>query len=238
MGRENASVNLSALLSAVIDKLRNENKIYIFCEIPSHLNVLFRNGFFNHLLQKQSTTVDNRDSTIPLKIFNASDDDRFVRYLKVDFFGHKGLSELPDQIIRNLKTAFQEIFVNVEFHADTTRVYTCGQYFPNKNVLKFTLLDLGNGFLKKIRLRTDGTISKDIDAIDWAVKPGNSTKDRSFGPGGYGLNDILNYCRSNNGSIHIVSGLGYWSMSGKQFTNYRIDQPFPGSMIHLIFRKI
>lgn len=229
--------NLSCLLLAIIGKLRHENKLYIYLEIPNHMNVLFRNGFFNYLLGKERPVYDQRESTIPLKTFTPESDDEFSLYLKRDFFAHRALDHIPFSTVKQLKTAFSEVFVNVELHANANQVYTCGQYFPNKNLLKFTLLDLGVGFLKKIKI-TNPDIKSDIEAIDWAVKPGNTTKNRDFGPGGYGLQDIIDYCKSNNGSIHIVSGSGYWTLSGGHHMNYRIKNPFPGAMVHLIFRKI
>ncbi|MEP2771666.1 MAG: hypothetical protein ABJH05_05935 [Fulvivirga sp.] len=237
-GIEMLEANLSALLISLIDKLREENKIFIYCQIPNHLSILNRNCFAKLLYKSDDDPFDNRESTIKLYRFHPSKDDEFVKYLNKDFFNHRGLSNLNGITIKNLKTAFQEIFVNVELHAKTDRLYTCGQYFPAKNVLKFTLIDMGVGFLHRIKEFTKGQITKDVEAIEWATKPKNSTKDKMFGPGGYGLQDIIEYCQNNNGSIHIVSGSGYWTMSGKLHMRYPINVAFPGSMIHLIFRKI
>ena len=236
-GVEMFDANLSCFLLAMIGKLKRENKLYIYLEIPDHMNVLFRNGFFNYLSGKQGPIYDNRATTIPLRTFSPEGDDSFALYLKKDFFGHRALDHVPFDIVRQLKTAFSEVFVNVELHANTNRVYTCGQYYPNKNLLKFTLLDLGDGFLKKIKI-SNQEVKTDLEAINWAVKPGNTTKNKEYGPGGYGLQDIVDYCKGNNGSIHIISGSGYWTMSGKHNISYRIKSPFPGAMIHLIVRKI
>jgi len=235
----NLDANLSCFLLAIIKKLSIERKIYVFVEIPSHINVLYRNGFFNLVAKKNTENVfDSRESVIPCKEFQTNEDDAFVNYLKRDFFSHRGLQHLSGTKIMALRTAYIEIFNNVELHANIGNLFTCGQYFPESGVLKFTLLDLGQGFLPKISKATNGDVTTDKQAIDWAVLPGHSTKDPKFGSGGYGLQDIMDYCKLNDGSLHIASGGCYWTISGKTNYTYNLSIPFPGSMINLIFRGI
>lgn len=84
--------NLSALLIAICLKLKIENKVSVYIEIPNELNVLFRNGLLAHLCGKgndNSKYYDSRQSTITLKSFYLDDEDNFVEYLKKDFLSHR-----------------------------------------------------------------------------------------------------------------------------------------------------
>lgn len=77
-GVEMLDANLAGLIIALIRKLRIENKLYIYSEIPNHMNVLFRNGFFNKLIDIEEDNYDDRDSTIPLTIFHPEADEDFL----------------------------------------------------------------------------------------------------------------------------------------------------------------
>lgn len=175
-----------------------------------------------------------------LRTFLTSEEEVFCQYLRKDFFGHRGLENLTTTTKTSLSTHFEEIFVNVAQHANTAYpIFTCGQYFPEKNVLKFTLVDLGDGFLKKIFEKTNGEISTDNAAIFWATYNLNTTKDvKTFGPGGTGLKELKKYCEENNGSFHICSGNGYVNFLKNKTLEYCLPVPLQGSLVNLIFRNI
>ncbi len=234
--------NLSALIMALAHKLKHNNKNYIFILFPTHMNVFFRNGLISHLKGDGNLNSygDNRESTIPLKAFDKEDDDNYCRYLKSDFLGHRGLDNLTKTVKDNLRDHFLEVFINAVQHANPILpIYACGQYFPEKNILKFTLIDLGCGFLQKINEKTNGTVTDDKSAIVWATESLNTTKNKAvFGPGGTGLKNLKKYCSSNNGSFHICSGNGYVNMIGDKTVEHNLKTPLQGSLINLIFRNI
>lgn len=234
--------NLSALLLAIVHKLSVENKVYTFLLIADHMNVFWRNGLIAHLQGKgnANTHGDNRESTIPCTVFDQVADEQYCEYLRKDFFGHRGLMNVPTSIKTHLITHFEEVFVNVQQHANTTYpVFTCGQYFPEKSVLKFSLVDLGQGFLPKIAEKTANKISADNQAIIWATFDLNTTKDiLTFGPGGTGLKELKKYCAENDGSLHICSGKGYVNFIKDKTMEHHLPISLPGSIVNLIFRKI
>ena len=71
---------MSALLLAVIHRLKTKHRKIFFVEIPSHINVLFRNGLVSHLNGNGNSNqyVDDRQSTIPLKSFDLNEDENFL----------------------------------------------------------------------------------------------------------------------------------------------------------------
>jgi hypothetical protein len=235
--------NLCAFLYAIIYKLRTSNRIrtYIdFHSLKKDLNVLIRNGFTNYIAGNQSAfkPYDNRDTTIPLFHFSQSDADAYCNYIESDFLHQRGLRKLRlierDMIV----SSYLEIFDNVGLHANTREpIFVCGQYFPYQCELKFTMVDLGEGFLRKIAEFTKDTIkiTKGSDAVCWAVR-GNSTKKDA--KGGTGLRDIFMFCNRSGGSLQIITDDCFYSMTEKKETTFKIPHPFHGTTINLIFKYL
>lgn len=234
--------NMAALLMAVVHKLKKQHRKYVYIEIPSHINILFRNGLVAQLMGKGNNNQyeDTRESTIPLKAFSLAEDENFSHYLHNDFFGHRGVDNISNTTKKILCTHFIEVYNNVQIHSEATEpLYTCGQYFPQQGLLKFTMADLGIGFLKKIKLHTNDAVSSDNAAIEWALKNTNSTKDfQQFGPGGTGLKDLKTYCEANNGSLQIISGSNMMTFVKGKIVDNKLATPYQGAIINLIFRGI
>jgi hypothetical protein len=89
--------------------------------------------------------------------------------------------DIEDWRKKKLKDCYFEIFDNVGIHANTSYpVMVCGQFFPFLKELKFTLVDLGEGFLKRIKAHTAATalpITMAPQAIAWAVRGGSTKQD-------------------------------------------------------------
>jgi len=235
--------NLCAYLYAIVYYLRHSRGIRTYIDFKSlvkELHVLIRNGFTNYIAGNPTTfkPYDNRDTTIPLSHFSQSDADAFCNYIERDFLHQRGLQRLKLIERENIVTSYFEIFDNVGIHANTSEpVFVCGQYFPKQCELKFTLVDLGEGFLKKIADFTKDTerISKSSDAVCWAVR-GNSTKKGVMG--GTGLKNIFLFCLRTGGSLQIVTDDCYYTMTERKETTFKIPNPFRGSAINLIFKYL
>lgn len=230
--------NMSAILLAMLQKLEmdNKNKIVIdYDQIDANCDILRRNGFISHMQKNGEQVHDQRKSTVPLKTFKATQADDFVTYIEKDFLNHRGLDgHLSERVIDKIKESYLEIFSNVELHSETSRpLYTCGQYYPTKREFKFTVVDVGVGFLTNIS-KKNKAISTYEAAIDWAIQ-GNSTK-KGKTKGGTGLINILKYCRASKGEFHIISGDCYWRFTGTEIEKNTMIKYFCGTTVHLIFR--
>lgn len=231
--------NLSAFLFGIIYYLRKTRDVKTFIDFQSlkyDLHVLQRNGLTNYISGKENyfKPTDFRDTTIPLSKFSQHSIDAYCDYIEKDFLHQRGLKKIKFDDKQRIIASYLEIFENVGLHANTTHpIFVCGQYFPNQCELKFTLVDLGDGFLKKIAEQTK--ISKSSEAIAWALK-GNSTKIGA--KGGSGLKNIFWYCYKNGGSLNIVSDDCYFHTSGSSTFNYKLPQPFVGATIHLVIRYL
>jgi hypothetical protein len=235
--------NLSAFLMALIFKLektRNVKTYVDFTCLREGLNILIRNGFTTYLAKKQFEfqPMDNRDSTVPLGMFATDDPDGFVEYIERRLIHQRGLYHVAFNDKEKVKNSYFEIFDNVGIHAETSApVFVCGQYFPIQEELKFTLVDLGVGFLKKIREFTKDRdpITSAERAISWAINGGSTKSDAR---GGNGLKKIFFYCRSSGGTMHIVTDGCYWVFNGTNIQNEKIEQPVSGTTIHLVFKYL
>jgi hypothetical protein len=217
--------NMSAILLAMIQKVEDDNGTSVdinLTQIDEKCEVLRRNGFASYI-EGSDRPLDPRRSTVPLMTFRSTDVDSFVSYIENDFLKHRGLEgKLSKGMERKRKDSYNE------------PLYTCGQFFPKKNHFKFTMVDVGVGFLENIE-RKDPSITTYGRAIDWALKGGNSTK-KGKTRGGTGLSTILAYCREFKGQFHIISGDCYWVFTGTEIEKFKLNQYFCGTTVHLIFR--
>lgn len=232
--------NLSAILCAMMHRLKKDNGLSFFLDVScltGGLNVFWRNGLAKYILKSDKYVDDDRQSTIQLKAFKIDSVNKYCEYIEKELLKHRGIDAMKFKDKNKVKDSYLELFNNYEIHAETQEpILCCGQFFPTSGELKFTLVDLGCGFLKKIAETTKQTdrITKAVDAIQWAIR-GGSTKVEA--KGGTGLKKMLFYCKTGNSSIHIISDNCYWALDGS-ITSHTIQEPFVGTTIHLIMRYV
>lgn len=228
--------NMVAILQGILYKLKLERQIHFIALLSTKNNsfhILFTNGFLNN----DELKVVNTGTAVRLQEFRVHDEDEFVNYVENDLLDHAGLNlkiESKEIIIQ----AMIEIFANYGLHSQTDYpLFLCGQYYPIKNTLKFTIFDLGIGFLAPIS-QIHPHIQNYESAIDWALVQGNSTKGGGV-PGGCGLSDLKQDLLNNNGYLEIISGDAYkrcFIHDGKEFANCStINKENIGTTINLFF---
>jgi hypothetical protein len=222
----NLDFNIASLYYA--DKFKNEAKF----------NILLRNGFIVALRGMDEILEedwDDRKSTIGVRFFSVDECDNFVNYFESQFLNHRGCNLLENDK-EDLYMAYCELFANYEIHAHTQNpVYVCGQFYPQKKQLVFSMTDLGVGFLDNISMFTQGVINDPITSVEWALKKGNSTK--TDAKGGSGLSTIDEFCRQKNGNLHIITNGVYteYNYQKNQRTYNYLPEIFKGTTVHLIF---
>jgi len=233
--------NLCALLWAMVYRL-NKDFGHTFTTdsevIKEHFDILYRNGF----LKGEVSVFDVRKSTLPIQAFDCSNKEGFCDYVGNELLKHRGIpSSLTEELKEKITDDLLEVFCNTHYHANSKDpFFVGGQYYPKSGFLKFTMVDLGDGFLPRIKEATNGNINTSLEAILWALK-GNSTKlVLEKCPGGLGIKSMYNYCQKSNGILQIISGNGFWSsdMEDTIFQGGReLPKPFMGTTINLIFKK-
>lgn len=235
--------NLCALLQAILFELSRQRSLHFKVDIDlvrRRFPVLLRNGFVPTAGRggQWATFSTGFSTSVAMRAFDPKDDPGFCAYLMDELLKQPDLQAvLSDEETDSITNHILDIFVNVQEHAATPHpVFACGQYYPTKKCLKFTLTDVGVGYgasvEKYTRMQGDdaAVVQTSEAAIRWALV-GNSTK--GPGNGGMGLSNLWQYCKKNQGELHVATGNTYFAQNGH--TLWHPVPEFAGSTVHLIF---
>lgn len=239
--------NQCALLRAMAFDLQRRQRLRFVLDgdiVRSQFPILLRNGFvIGDAEGLPVNTAFTSTTAVQMRSFRPDEDTAFIEYLEQELFGQPDLALACDQqdtIVGHLL----EVFANVQLHAGTNDpMFACGQYYPKTQQLKFSLVDVGGGYLQPIQAYTTRPhypgqpVTTSREAIDWALADSNTTKRTTTG--GTGLKRLREYCERTGGELHIVSDGIYYSLTvnAQGVGQVRITEVpvFVGSAVHLIF---
>lgn len=228
-----------AILYSLGDRLNKVNIIHIPKKVET---ILSKNGFLSHyggaeIPDLWGTTIPYQQFDVPISYqrFDDRDDDYFVSHVENEFIHHPELPKMSPQLFKIFRKSIGEIFGNAVFHSQTELgIFSCGQFFPTKNLLYFTVVDLGVGICQNIKEHTELEFSPE-DAITWATKEHTTTRlpISPDMPGGLGLPLLCDFIDLNGGCIRIVSDAGYWQRKKSKIKTTQLNYPFPGTVVSL-----
>jgi anti-sigma regulatory factor (Ser/Thr protein kinase) len=225
------AANMSAALGSIVDKPASMNDINISSSNSNIISILQRNGFLAHFGYEKK--FDTNFTTIPYLKLKPQESRYFHEYVMSELLSKSELPTMTNQLKKKIAESIYEIFVNAQIHSNTEYIYTCGQFFPVKHKIEFTIVDRGIGFKEKINKRFNAQFNS-IQAIKWAIRDGNSTKEGV--PGGIGLAILQEFIKKNKGKIQIVSDDGFYQLDEQRETFSQFKMPFPGTIINMQFR--
>jgi signal transduction histidine kinase len=206
------------------------NTIQLMNIPPAVETILSKNGFLSNYGRVK--LPDTYGTTIPYQRFDVKDDRYFAGYIEREFVHRPEMPNMSPGLIKKFRESVFEIFSNAVLHSQTQLgIFSCGQYFPKKHLLDFSVADLGIGIRQNVRDRAGLDLPAD-DAIVWATKGRNTTKRGSI-PGGLGLKLLKEFVALNGGRLQIVSDAGYWCLHKDQDQVARLSAPFPGTVVTL-----
>lgn len=221
------SANMSAPLGAILDLLSAQNNITIGADNRIQ-EILQKNNFLSYY--GYPSAWDNNRTTIQYIRFKRSESGAFAQYLNDQLLNRPELPRFTPKAKMAIAQVILEIFTNAVLHTKTNYIYTCGQFFPNKHCIDFSIVDTGLGIRNTVNTRTGWKLTA-IEAIRWALVDGNTTK---LGvPGGYGLTILQNFLHLNRGSLQIISNDGYYRDSNNSQNSYSFNGEFPGTVLNL-----
>lgn len=224
------AANMSAALGGILDLFsRNLNNVKIEAN-PRTETILQKNAFLSFFGRQRVT--DYNHTTIQYQKLEPQDGKFFSKYVKDELLNRNELPTMSVLLKEKMAEKIHEIFVNAQMHSETTHIYTCGQFYPSKNKIEFTIVDLGIGFKQKINSRFNSHLNS-VQAIKWAVIDKNTTKSV---PGGIGLALLKEFISMNNGKMQIISDDGFYEFSNQGERIHQFDKPFPGTIVNLQFR--
>lgn len=210
-------------------RLSNNVNTIELINISSDIKSVFaKNSFLGHY--GHSKITDNWGTTISYSRFDVKDDRAFAEYVEREFISRPEVPTMSVQLKKKFKESIFEIFSNAVLHSHTQLgIFSCGQFFPKRKQLIFSVADLGIGIRQNI-LNTLQIELTPEDAIIWATQKPNTTKQGSI-PGGLGLKLLIEFIDRNGGSIQIVSEYGYWYRKKNNVTTAQLINPFPGTVV-------
>lgn len=222
--------NMSAPFGAFLYKVsRNLNTVKLLNIPPRVEAILSKNAFLSSY--GRAKRPDTYGTTIEYKRFEPKDDRYFAAYVERHLVG-KGMPQMTARLLKKFRESIYEIFSNAVIHSETKLgIFACGQYFPNKNRLDFSIADLGIGIRQNVNKKRGLDLSAE-QAISWAMASNNTTKSGSI-PGGLGLKLLREFITLNRGRLQIVSDRGYWVLAHGQVTTKAFPHRFPGTVVNI-----
>jgi anti-sigma regulatory factor (Ser/Thr protein kinase) len=223
--------NMAAPLYAAIARLRDRlNNVSMHNFQPTIERILKKNQFLT--MFDMVALPDTNKTTIPFKIFKLHASEQFYEYLDLHMNG-KGIPRMSEVLTKYFRLSLLEIFQNAAIHSQSgPGIFTCGQFFPKKHRLDFTITDAGIGIRENVRRYTGQVKMNSRLAIQWAITEGNTTKTGNQ-PGGLGLKLIKNFVQKNRGKLQIVSRFGYYEFSTDREDIKKMDHDFLGTCINI-----
>jgi len=204
------------------------NTIQLLNLRPEVERALAQNGFLSFYGGKVSP--DRWGTTLPYQRFDPKDDRYFADYVGSKILQRSELPAMTEGLVKKLSESLFEIFSNAVLHSQTKLgIFCCGQFFPKRNQLNFSIADLGIGIRRNI-LENAGQVLDAAQAIEWATTGRNTTR-RGAIPGGLGLKLLMQFVALNGGNVQIVSDAGYWRWYGGQSSAVVLNQSFPGTVV-------
>lgn len=229
------SADLSAIVETCINRFHSLGRVTIV-NIPHRIEVILRK---NHFLSRYGYEAmhDINQTTIPLIELEAYDFNRLSNIIDQKLFSLNALPDMSTSLKYVIIQNIAELYKNAFDHGRCTKVFMCGQYYPQRGDLKLTICNTGVTFKDNV----SDFWNKDIPAtqcISWAMKQNTTT--RSDSTGGIGLFVLNRFLRLNGGKISVLSHNGFWTAGPKRFQDYVEDRQtisvsFPGSAIQIEF---
>ena len=224
--------NMAAPLYSVIAKLRDGLRNVSICNLPSSIETILKKNHFLSIFNI-AELADTNQTTFPFKIFKLHAGDQFSDYLN-SYLKGRGIPKMSEALTKRFKQSLFEIFQNAAIHSQSEAgVFVCGQFFPTKHRLDFTISDAGIGIRENVRKYNKNEKMSSCEAIDWALTEGNTTK-AGHQPGGLGLKLLKDFIQINKGKLQIVSRDGYHEfMTSEKSSTKIMEHDFQGTCVNI-----
>lgn len=222
----NMAAPLYTIVARLVDRL---NEISILNMPDNVRNILRKNKFMT--VFDDFILADTYNTTLPFKIFKLNTENQFNDYLEAHMKG-KGIPKMSKKLAKQFYRNLFEIFSNSSIHSESRPgIFVCGQFFPRKQRVDFSISDAGVGIHENVQ-RYTGKKMNSCEAIEWAIADGNTTKTGSQ-PGGLGLRLLKDFIRINKGKLQLVSGDGYYEFSTTGESFWVMSNYFPGTCVNV-----
>ena len=225
------TANMSATFGALLDLLSKNFNDFSFAFNPKNIEqILLKNDFLT-FYDGRERQIDTHHTTIKFQKLTPHDGKYFNKYVVEELIGRTELPKMSEAVKEKIVESIYEMFVNAQIHSGTENIYTCGQFFPTKNTIEFTIVDTGIGIKEKVNKFLNMNLTS-CQAISWAIIDTHSTKDVT---GGIGLALLKEFIEKNKGKMQIVSDSGFYEFGKNGEFSEEFKGRFPGTIVNLQF---
>lgn len=232
--------NLLAAFGAILEANMHRVRLQFITNSmqPQIERLLSKNNFGKYF--NLSKISDTNDTIIEYKITNGDDIKEFAKYFKDNVLLRKAMPTLSEGLKDKILENILEIFGNAPMHGGCKKVFSCGQIFPQKNLIKFTIANTGHTIKENVIEYYAHELNTDIyprKTISWATAENNSTKKIVNGKsGGLGLYYLKQFIEKNGGSINICSSDEFWKYIRNVETTEYLSDIFCGTIVTIEIR--
>ncbi|MBI3359859.1 MAG: ATP-binding protein, partial [Chloroflexi bacterium] len=145
--------NMCAPFGALLYRIGRDLNSVSLVSIPDAVEkILSKNAFLSNY--GRARRLDTYGTTIEYKRFEPKDDRYFAVYVEkyLRRLAGKGFPRMSVGLRKKFQESILEIFGNAVTHSETKLgIFACGQYFPNKRRLDFSIADLGVGMRRNLK---------------------------------------------------------------------------------------
>jgi hypothetical protein len=173
---------------------------------------------FCNLNYTQPTTIQQiaRRTAMPIRRISPSTMVDYINRAK-GYFSYL----MPDKDLELFNIAISELINNVSEHSNSPiEAYVFSQLYPNKNLLKIVVADLGIGIpgsVNNYMNRKGYPIMTDQQALSWAVKENTSVKSNPRNRGN-GLYNLMAFSDNGQSTLRIYSNDAFFTANNKAYT--------------------
>lgn len=224
--------NLASTLGAILFRLSSHGNEIKILNLRHDVEIILRKNRFLTNFGFAKFEDINR-TTMPFTRLKLSDKRHFEDYISHQFEG-KGLPKMSDAANRVFRKKVFEIFQNAAVHSQSTvGVFVCGQHFPTKKKLVFTITDMGMGIRNSVRNYFKNNRIGSIAALKWALEAHHTTRTGKT-PGGLGLTELRKFARLNKGMIQIASRFAFYEFAQGRDHFSKLATSFPGTAVTIV----
>jgi len=214
-----------ACLVAFLERRRNKVR---FIEMQESIQNLFN---YKKLENKRNQKRIWK-SLIKCQCFTSPDEVSLSDYLEGKIFPNRPEITTNPQLKMAIELCVAEIFRNAFVHSLCKEVFIAHYFSVYNKKLFLSIVDQGKTMRDLARVNNNQGLNG-VEAIEWAVKEGTSTKSESHK--GIGLNTIRQFVKQNQGKIQVLSGNGVWKQVKHRTFSKSYEKSFPGTIITLEF---
>jgi hypothetical protein len=221
-------------LACLLDSFANSGKTIMFENGDDLLltyleNIKFKN-YWNPEFNRDRFTVTNNDTTLCLWHISK---EMIVDYTTYATRYYKGIFKDKDLVLLSLNLT--EVFNNIFDHSySSVNGYIITEYFPEKNILSFSVCDFGIGIaesMNKYNKSINKMQTQDSIAIKGALITGVSSHSTPQNRG-FGLGNVLDFTENYKGALTIFSNNGYLcKIFGEEYDLIETEFNFLGTLI-------